>query len=203
MSIPAKTRFVGSDVFIIGGGPSLGGFDFSRLRGRNTIGCNAAFKLGASVCNICIFSDLHWFDSFYSDLQAFGGAVVTHCPHLRHERPGWLMWEERRECALPKDGLGGSNSGAAAISLALRMGAKRVFLLGFDGSLSASGRSNWHADAIEAPNASVYDGFMYDFEAIARELPAAFPGTEIINLNPSSKIPYFRKEKPDDYLRPA
>lgn len=53
----------GLECFIIGGGRSLKeGFDFDKLIGEKTIGCNDAYKLGPKICNICIFGDKKWLD---------------------------------------------------------------------------------------------------------------------------------------------
>lgn len=199
-SIPYKKAFVGSDVFIIGGGPSLREFDWSRLEGRNTIGCNAAFKLGRSICNLCFFSDIEWFRNFRSDLDAYPGSVATHSPELHRDRPVWLHWMPRGDAGLHLNALGGANAGAGAVNLALLMGAKRVFLLGFDCKLSPAGISNWHEHVIEPANAAVYPHFIEEFRAIAHGLPIHFPGTEIINLNPDSELDCFRKEKPELFL---
>lgn len=198
---PRREKFIGSDVFVIGGGPSLRGFDFTRLKGRNTIGCNAAGFLGSDICNVLFFADREWYGKFYERVFEFGGTVVTDCPDMRDDRPSWLYYLPRSTFpGVFKDCLGGGNSGSAAINLALIMGARRVLLLGFDGALGGDGASNWHRDTIDAPDANVYPYFENAHRAIAQMLPETFPDAQIINLNPNSTIGCFPKAAPSIFL---
>ena len=189
----------GQDAFILGGGPSLKGFEWSLLKGRNTIGCNSAYIHGPDVSKLCLFSDNDWFEVNHEDLlhyHSLGGRPVTHCEHVSQTLP-WLLWLPRQMKYLRDDstiyhGYGG-NSGSAAIHLALQMGARRVFLLGFDGKLGDAGESNWHTRTIEPPNAKVYLKFNEAWEFIASTYQMVFPGAEIYNCNPNSTIKEFVK----------
>lgn len=184
----------GSDVFIIGGGPSLQSFDWRKLRGKHTIGCNAAFRLGKDTCRLCFFSDGHWFYRMEQELSFFEGRLVTHSPEISSDHP-WISVVARKEIGLHKDAVGfGGNSGCSAINLALLMGAQRVFLLGFDMRLGSSGRMNWHNVSVEPSNPDVFPKFQEGFEAIARDLPTVFPGCSIVNLTDSSELSVFPKQ---------
>ena len=195
-------RWVGADVFIIGGGPSLQGFDWTLLHDKPTIGCNVAFRLGVEVVKVCFFSDRKWFDQFKEELKDFQGDVVTHCMALIGNGPMWLKNVRREPRGLHKHAIGfGGNSGCSAVNLALLMGARRVFLLGFDCKLGAAEQSHWHDWRIEAPGKDVYNKFMEGWRAIALDLPRRFPGCEIINLGPDSAIPFFPKANFEEYLR--
>jgi len=79
------------------------------------------------------------------------------------------------------------SSGAAAISLAHRLGAKRVILLGFDMRL-IGGQKNWHDDHIEKFHKPFYR-HLKSFPAIARD--ARELGIEILNATPGSAIKQF------------
>lgn len=200
-------RWEDSDVFIIGGGPSLSGFDWTLLKRKHTIGCNAAFKLGADVCNVCFFSDLKWFLVWSHELVDFvgnGGEVVTHSQRTspqRHAFP-WLKVAPRIAEGLDHDALSyGGNSGCGAAALALAYGARRVFLLGFDCKLPANSATHWHDWKIEEPNRHSLPKFLNGWKAIARDLPGRFPGRKIINLNPDSAIPFFPKAEPSSVLK--
>lgn len=195
----------GRTVFIIGGGPSLRTFDFARLFGHPTIGCNAAFKLGADICNICFFSDAPWFQRYYDELARFKGRVVTHCEELRADEP-WLLKMERRVEGLHHDGLGfGCNSGCSAINLALLLGAKKVVLLGFDCKPGEdhSSKPNWHPYHTEVPNPEVFTNFNSGHEAIARDLPVKFPHATIVNATPGSALRCYPFGDVADYLKRA
>jgi len=132
------------DVYIIGGGPSLLNFRWDLLTARRTIGCNKAYRLGPDVVKIVCFGDLKFFSDFKDDLMAFAGPVVTSCPALLHRNEPWLWTVPRMTRGLGTNALGWNGStGAMAINLALALGGKRVFLLGFDMGL-VDGRSHWH-----------------------------------------------------------
>ena len=61
----------GMPCYIIGGGPSLEGFPFQILAGRNAIGCNVAFYLGVDIVPITIFGDTHFFKQHQDGLTKY------------------------------------------------------------------------------------------------------------------------------------
>ena len=193
--------WAGQDVFVIGGGPSLRDFDWDRLRGSLTIGCNDAFALGPSVCSVCTFGDLKWFNCHRRELEMFPNPVITVQPTLYENSPDWLLVAKRQRQGLHRDGsLGwGGNTGCIALNLALALGALRVFLLGFDMSM-VDGQTNWHDHNLGTPNDGSYVRFAIGFERMAQDLPAVFPGREVINLTPGSKLNHFPKGQIDSYL---
>lgn len=187
----------GEDVYIIGGGPSLRAFRWDLLRGKNTIGCNSAFILGADICKICVFVDYSWWQDIGSKrLHEYSGIAIGYGPEFeKHaaELPEWLHAAAREET---HDGLStekpvfNGNSGALAINLALILGAKRVFLLGFDMRLEGD-RANWHDLRTEEPQACVYPTFCEHLRNVANDLPVKFPGREVINVSDVSKLSVF------------
>lgn len=196
-----ELQWKGQDAYIIGGGPSLREFDFNRLRGKNTIGCNSAFLLGSHICSLCFFSDPMWFNSFFNALCQYGGRVVTHCEEIPDHQP-WVWKMERRDEGLFHDALGfGGNTGCGAINLALVLGARRVFLLGFDCKVQADAQMNWHQHRCEPANTSaeLFEKFRVGFQAVADQL-FKFPGAEVINLGPDSALEMFPKMKLDEVL---
>lgn len=188
----------GATVYIIGGGPSLRGFNWERLAKERTVGCNAAYTHGAALCNYCLFSDELFWKHNSEGLEQYaqlGGKPVTHCEYVPADRP-WLASMARNLTTMTADGYSlyqgyGGNSGSAAIHLALLLGAKRVLLLGFDGKLGADGKSNWHERTLERPNAAVYTKFEEAFDYIAANFKRVFPGTEVLNCNPDSAYRQF------------
>jgi len=69
----------GQDAFIIGGGSSLQGFEFSKLVGKNVIGCNDAFRLGVEIVPWCLFGDSSFWRTHHLMLEEYakkGGQVV-------------------------------------------------------------------------------------------------------------------------------
>jgi hypothetical protein len=190
-----EREWEGQDAIIIGGGPSLKGFDWGLIEGEHTIGCNSAFTLGSRVCSICLFSDQHWFNKYADELKNFDGRVVTQCEYI-NENIHFISKMARHETEMTAEGDSlyfgyGCCSGTSAIHLALLMGAKRVFLLGFDGKLGLERESNWHNRVIEPPNQRVYEKFYRGFDKLAKTYQQVFPGTEIFNCNPESAYTQF------------
>src|SRR5690606_35193402 len=108
------------------------------------------------------------------------------------------------------------NTGSLAINLALILGAKRVFLLGFDMKLAPrdeatnrhgrehglrhEGRANWHDVRYEAAQRDAYPRFMSQMVHIARSLPEVFPGCEIVNVTDDSNLNLFPKVSIRDHF---
>lgn len=187
----------GQDAYIIGGGPSLARFDWELLRDKNTIGCNSAFILGAGICKICVFGDLDWWQKIGHDqLQEYGGPVVGCCAALSDcPTPEWLLYIEREDrFGLSNDKLcWNGHTGSLAINLALRLGARRVCLLGFDMSMPEGGNPNWHDVRYDRGDPTCYPRYVKGFKYIVRDLPVRFPGTEILNVTDNSKLDCFPK----------
>ena len=182
-------NWAGQAAYIIGGGPSLRRFDFSSLRGRNTIGCNQAFKLGEPVCKIVTFGDDCFWVTFKNELEQFPGWVAS---SLRVGNPlPWVKWFPRKDQGLasPESGQLGwiNNTGCQAVNLALLCGAAKVYLLGFDMNMGETPKqTHWHDWRLQEPTAAHYEKFAGGFATIAKELPEVFPGTEIINVTDGS-----------------
>ncbi len=96
------------------------------------------------------------------------------------------------------------NSGAQAINLAAHAGAWRILLLGFDMQRGADGEEHFFGDHPSGLlRGSPYEQFVKGMWAMAAELHAR--GIEVLNGNPDSRLPYFRKLTPaelDDLCRP-
>ena len=195
---PSSEMWKGQDAYVIGGGPSLRTFDWDLLRGQNTVGCNGAYMLGADVCKIVVFADYQWWLNIGAkSLPDYGGIVVACSPRLETgpwKTPPWLLSMDRIENGLSLTGLGfNGNSGSLAVNLCLLLGARRVFLLGFDMKLGDDKRVNWHDERYQAGNAGHYARFKRAFTQVARDLPTMFPGREVINVSDVSELGVFPK----------
>ena len=195
--IPEKI-WDGQDVFIIGGGESLKTFDWNKLKDEYTIGCNDAFEHGEEICKICIFGDAPWFKTFKHKLALYKGAVFTNASSLQKTRLPWLWVMGRRSLGLHSDALGWNfNTGASAINLAILLGAKQIFLLGFDMHLSKDGKPNWHQNIVDRPKKEkypkIYDKFIKGFERVASDLKTKFPNVKVFNITDNSSLDCFLK----------
>lgn len=124
-----------SDIcYVIAGGPSLTGFDFDALPSGFRIGVNHAawFAKCHAICTIS--SNFHYKER--ERLMSFGrnahAAIVnkafTPLPGVTY----WMHVRNLEGVALAPGTLTGSNSGFAALNLAIQLGYKDIALLGFD-----------------------------------------------------------------------
>ena len=191
----------GEEVFIIGGGTSLRGFDWSLLHDENTVGCNNAFRLGPEVCDVCIFVDKKFIlvgkeprKGFYDELEKFPNLVVTNDTQLGRRPESWLYWMPRRPKGLHQNALGfNRNCGATAINLALLFGATTIYLLGMDMHLGEKGEPNWHKHLIDTPTDTIYASMIKAFAHVARDLEFKFPECEVFNVTKNSSLNIFPK----------
>ncbi len=134
----------GETVFLLGGGPSLTGFDVEQLRGRGrVIAINNAFKL-CQWADLLYFADKQWWSWHSEELDAFRGRIITGAQLVGVQgvkririQPGLGLSRKREE-------VHGNNGGYHAINLAVHLGASTIVLLGYDMKLQES-RTHWHA----------------------------------------------------------
>lgn len=188
-------------VYIIGGGTSLTGFDWTRFHSRHIIGCNDAYLLGDWV-DFCIFGDINWYHihKLKKEFQEYKGIKVTIGRHLVGT-PGILSLRKKtRGLAIERDELAWNcNTGAAAINLALHLGAKKIVLLGFDMKLGEKGNANWHVNLKDKPNPNSYVRFQRFYPQLAKGL-TRFPEVQVLNANPDSGLTVFPKVRIDDVI---
>jgi len=213
------------DAWIIGGGPSIpklfgvpddivhdvlnGKIPISSyspymsvLHDKHTIGINTAFYIGDWV-DVVFFGDSKFFLKFKPDLEKFNGLKVGCCQAaMKH---GWVrsLHRDRKKnlgiTTNPKSVSWNGNSGAAAISMAVNMGVKRIFLLGFDMKLNEKNDQHWHSlykktqtskNPTERKNLP-FHRHLKCFPLIARD--AKRLGVDIYNVSPESMIEDFPK----------
>lgn len=179
-------------LYIIGGGPSLEGFDFSKLDGRK-LGANKSAWV--ADCDAMCTLDQHFARMARQDIEKFvldGGEAYLAMPPNENDHvpiPGATYVVRRRNGGLsddPRD-LYGVNSGYACLGLAYLKGAKEIALLGFDmkakidrkGSLIGThwhGGYQWH----NSSNHRYYDRWASNFEKAAQQLSKV--GANVVNF---------------------
>ena len=120
------------DCFVIGSGPSLTGFDFSKLPPAVRIGANKGAWI--ADCDTLVTLDRHFPRKCRAEIEVFQGEVIIAAvkgePRLI-EKATYV--ERERGDGFSKGGaLRGYDSGFAALNLAWQRGYKRIALLGFD-----------------------------------------------------------------------
>lgn len=159
----------GETVYIIGGGPSLIGFDWTRLSGKRTIAVNK------SILSYPNADAMYWTDSRVygwnkSEIDKFKGPKYTIRHHVTYPTDVKILRKSNKfGLEDSKDAIcHGNNSGYAAINLAYLLGAKRIILLGYDMKNDGS-RGHYH-DGYPVPvtgNNIYKDQFIPGFQIIA------------------------------------
>jgi hypothetical protein len=177
-------------VIVVGGGPSLRDFDWKRLDGLNTVGCNFSCPNPmVSISHDATFvrpaprgcleewmalpgHHIHVNRQLQQPVQA-----VTFLNHLKEYSNDYRIGI-----------MAGSNCGIAAINLADCLGARSIYLIGFDMKGENGQSANWHDRYKRKSNERIYDRYIKDFGDIAGKVRAL-----VVNLTPGSRLECFPK----------
>ena len=197
----------GQRCFIAGGGPSLKGFDFSRLEGNRVIAINRAF-LDCPFADLMFFMDKRRFYRWVMDgdlgdvtKQAFinfkGHKVFL---YQNYAIPDVKYIPRAGQKGIPvslEDGIyHGAHSGYGALQIALCLQASPIYLLGYDFKYDVDQEgqdvANYHgAYPRNEPEGSVFS-FMKGLIELSVSLAASGHPARIINLNPDSGLRCFQ-----------
>lgn len=195
--------WLAEDVYIIGGGPSLKDFNWSLLERLNTVGCNDAYRLGSAICKVNIFGDVKWIRhhiKYHKEvLAAYQGTMYGALSNAHRFESEHFLYIKQYASGLHTDGIGWNcNTGAAAINLAILLGAARIFLLGFDMKRTKTD-SNWHSNALDKNPDTVYKKFIQWFPMLVQDWKAKFSKIEIFNVTDDSDLNCFPKISAKDF----
>lgn len=129
-------------VFIVGGGPSLSGADLDILKGQKVIAINTSFQK-VPFADFMIFSDFQWWDYYRDKIDSFTGRIV--CASRSPMDPRLLMVRRKVPPGLdqPNDCLPIQfTTTTGAMGLAVKLGAKKLVLLGIDGRTMTDDKGN-------------------------------------------------------------
>ena len=189
----------GRRCFILGGGPSLKGFDFSQLKGELVIGVNRAYE--KFPCSILFATD----ENYYQWLTE--GKMGAEARKKFDEFEGYKVWLEikkRFKGTYSVQGLNGKglsfsmkqgiyhgeNSGFGALNLAVCLGANPIYLLGYDMKGKGGLQDWWHKGYPQTQGEGVYKKFMPYFDHVAPILEEK--GIEVRNMNRDSALRCFK-----------
>jgi len=185
-----------STVFCIGGGPSLKGFDWSKLSGKNVIAVNRAFEVLGSAQTI-YFSDLRFWNWYSRDLIKHPGVKITGDKRILDANVvNYKFTGTKGLDTTPKCLRSGNSSGYAAINLAVHMGAKNIILLGYD--MEYVGKvTHWH-DGYSTRPGKIHKMLPY-FSTLVEPLKEL--KIDVTNTNLKSSINCFPKASFDEVLQ--
>ena len=188
--------------YIIGGGPSLRGFDWALLEGRQVIAINRAYEMLPNA-TVVYFTDARFWEWHRSNLLDHLGRLITSASkQVKHPRvelyrlTGTEGIDETPGCLRH-----GNNSGFAAINLAYHLGARHVYLFGYDFCYGAEGESHWHSGHPTLHRERVFEKMLPHAEALA--VDATRLGLRVWNTNPTSQLRVFPFCTPQDALEDA
>lgn len=179
-------------VYIVAGGASLSDFDFNRLNGKNVIAINKAFRYVKEPGAI-YWTDSRFYTWYKSEIDEIHCMKFTGSTNPRDLAPDVTLLRpaggKTVDLTSPDNLSTGNNSGYGAISLAIKLGAKKIYLLGYDMG-HTGGKSHFH-DGYPAGNSRdhIYKGMMRYFNDNADILNHA---AEIYNTNPKSNLKVFK-----------
>ena len=212
--------------FVVGGGPSLNGFDFSQLNGYDTIAVNKSVEFIQNPTHF-ITTDYSYFLKASLPIEQ----IKQKCKHtyfvanMSHDYMSYQngkVVDTRRNFVYEDlyqysgvieshkvDGFGstisefcnGNNSGHCGIQLALLLGYTKIYLLGFD--LNSDGQTHFHQSYKEADQKS-FKNKVNNYAATLSNALAEYKGSqEIINLSSSSILatsPHIKTQSFNDVI---
>jgi hypothetical protein len=195
--------------FVIGGGPSLRGFDFGRLAGELVIGVNRAFEvLDPAVLYSMDLRFLRWVCTGTLGAEAterFVNVRATKAwlrdgPHVGFESGIYRIDANHGDdltFALEDGFCRQNNSGFGALNLALCLGCPEVYLLGFDMHGEAGMQQWWHDGyPVVSGDGGYRERMIPLFEQHAPAIREH--GTRVVNLSPDSALKCFEFGRFDD-----
>ena len=178
--------------FVVGGGPSLIGFDWETLRNERVIAVNRACET-VPWADVLFSMDTRFFNWFLENVKDFEGQIVHH-RGSEAQVPSELIdrvieVDVAGERVITEDlmeGLGsGANSGYGAMNLALALGASPVYLLGFDLNPTQEYKQQWWHDGYPMNDCRPWAQYRANFDYAGRNL---IPEGRVLNASVTSSI---------------
>ncbi|NQU87776.1 MAG: hypothetical protein HQ541_18660 [Mariniphaga sp.] len=191
MKIDLPEIFKDKTVYVVASGESLMGFDFDRLRGKNIIAINDVLKY-IPFAQVLVACDTGWNDRNKHLAQNYKGYKIM---FAGKGRPGWNYFIDQ---GMTEDKLilrNTRNTGFHAMVAALKLGASKIYLLGFD----ITWKKQPYFYEIPYDKVREYKSSMHRKDAHLRYFEY-YKDYNIINASPDSAITYFPKCSLDEIL---
>lgn len=177
------------EAFCLASGPSLTLEDAEKVKawrgeGRMVIVANTTFR-AAPWADAMFAMDRMWWTKYHPEWQQFKGKRYS-TQKLPEE---WGIEQLRKFEPF-------GNSGAGCISLAIHLGAKKVYMLGYD--CKKGPKSHWHG---EHPRGLGNAGSITRWPMHFDRLKGAFPKVQIINCTRDTVLKTFPQMRLEDALR--
>ena len=201
-----KNKLSGQEVFIVGGGYSIEQINKDFLQDKLVVGINDAYQflpnaaalywcdnswvarhmhlLKEHPCQHRFNAAPHYRVHIEKDIDASGGATALHLT-------GDKGFDPNPDCVK------GNNGGTHALNLTINMGARRIYLLGFDmrDDPLKPGKFHYHNNHIVTPRIDVYTEFIDAMKELNKEVRRLRIDVDIVNCSPTSALQCFRKDR--------
>jgi hypothetical protein len=188
-------------IFVIGGGPSLTGFDWSRLDGEFVVSSNfSAPRPSVSVVNDVRIIRTPEVLAKWLALPGEHVFVNRQCAEQKEIPPSVRVVPavEEWSASLERGVLACNNCGLAALNFADILGARTIYLLGFDMAPVNGRTAHWHEGIYPADWGSDGRAYVNMLRQFGRW--AEFVRAKVVNLNPESALECFEKADRDEVL---
>lgn len=196
-----NNHFEGEDVFIVGGGPSLSGFDFSRLDDKNVVAVNHAYMYVRA--DVLVFLDA----SFLGIVRDRGHRlkdwpfkiIAGPSSNMQHDEQTTIIVYEPDKPTMsdPSQLYGRASSALVALNAALYMTSARIFLLGIDCCFQ-DGRGHFFSDQWAHPRDS--SNHEPSYMRMAEKFNKFSRFKNVYNCSPISRVNTFRYMDIEDAL---
>lgn len=189
-----------STLVILASGPSLTPDDVTACRGRApVIAINDTHRL-APWADVLYSSDQHWW-AHYKGVPTFAGRKYGIWPLRPYREWAVEVLANTGDRGLERNPSGlrtGKNSGAAAVNLAVHLGARRIVLLGFDMGRTGGKAHFFGEHPAKLRAATPFPFFIAAFETMVKPLQAI--GVEVINASRQTALTCFPRVTLDEAL---
>ncbi len=190
----------GQAALIIASGPSAAQADLAIARSCRAIAVNNSYALHpqADVLYAC---DARWWRA-HVDARGFAGLKVTSdsIAALRYGLRRVRIERINKLCLDDDDFIGGGgNSGFQALNLAVKFGAEKIILIGFD--MHLAGGVHWHGchgGDLKNPQEATLARWRAVLDMVADQTREA--GVRVINASPTSALSAYPKMSLEDAL---
>lgn len=199
-------KFYGQDIFIVGGGYSIESTNIDFLHDKLTIAINDSYEILPNATAL-FWCDNSWCGKEFDKLEKHECKLRFHPrtygqTHVEQDIPGpagsTILNKTGDYGYDPNiDNVMGNNGGTQSINFAVNMGAKRIYLIGFDmrDDPLARGKTHWHDKHQLVIRHDTYSRlFIPSMIALDKELRKSKVKVEIINCSRTSAITCFKKK---------
>lgn len=206
------SKFYGQDVFIVGGGYSVRDINLEYLHDKNTVAINDAYKILPNATAL-FWCDNSWCGREFDGLKAHKTKQRFHTrkyasTHIAQniKAPGGATVLNRSDdygFDPNVDNVCGNNGGTQCLNFVVNMGAKRIYLIGYDmrDDPLKRGKTHWHDDHQLVIRHDTYSRlFIPSIVSLNKSIKKRGINVDIINCSQTSAIPCFEKRRVQELM---